>query len=386
VAVVTSRQLYENPRAALPTREIVNGVTVHRVSAATRGRSRLLGRALDYLSFHAAAGLKLLRILERGDVVVAKTDPPLISLVVSRAAAVRGAVLVNWLQDLFPEVASVLTPGLIPTWLESRLIVARNRSLQRAAMNVVLGESMRRRLLVAGVAPERTRIVPNWADPASVVPVPTAASVTRQRLGLAGRFVLGYSGNLGRAHEFDTLIGAARLLRTDARFAFLITGSGAKANALRDAVQAEGLDSFFFQGYQPTELLSDSLAAADVHFVSLLPALEGLIVPSKVYGIMAAGRPVLFVGDTSGDLAHLLAAEDCGVAVPVGDSARLAAELIALRDSPSRVRSMGVKARELALSRYTSEHAVTDWLEFLEGVAPSAIRSTQRALSHPRYT
>lgn len=386
VAVVTSRQLYENPHAALAAREVVDGVSVHRVSTATRGRSRLLGRALDYASFHLAAGVELLKLLAPGDVVVAKTDPPLISIVVSRAAQLRGAVLVNWLQDLFPEVASVLTPQLIPTWAQRQLVAARDRSLRRAAMNVVLGEAMRSRLWAAGVAAARIRIVPNWADPASIVPQSAAASITRQRLGLAGRFVIGYSGNLGRAHEFDTLIAAARLLRGDSRFVFLITGNGAKADALRASVQAEGLDSFFFQPFQPAALLSDSLAAADVHFVSLLPALEGLIVPSKIYGVLAAGRPSIFVGDPAGDLARMVREHDCGIAVAVGDSERLAAELIALRDSPARVQVMGVKARGLALSRYTSEHAVADWLGFLEGIAPSAICRTERALSHARYT
>ena len=386
VTVVTSRQLYEDPRAALPPREVTHGVTVHRVAGATRGRARILGRALDYVSFHAAAAVELLKILRKGDVVVAKTDPPLISLAVSYAAALRGAVLVNWLQDLFPEVASVLTPDLIPAWAERWLIGARNRSLRRAAMNVVLSESMRARLLAAGIAAARVRIVPNWADTASVRPQAAAESATRLRLGLAGRFVVGYSGNLGRAHEFDTLIGAARLLRRDSRFAFLITGGGAKADALREAVQAEGLDSFFFQGYQPAELLSDSLAAADLHFVSLLPALEGLIVPSKTYGILAAGRAVLYVGATDGDLGRLVTERDCGIAVAVGDSARLAAELTALRDSPSRLQAMGVKARQLALSRYTSEHALADWLEFLEAIAPSSVRSTPRTLNQARYT
>lgn len=386
VAVVTSRQLYEDPRAALAAREVINGVSVYRVSTATRGRARLFGRALDYSSFHVAAGIELLKVLSRGDVVVAKTDPPLISLVVSRAAAVRGAVLVNWLQDLFPEVAGVLTPGLIPTWLEHLLIAARNGSLRRAAMNVVLGEGMHKRLLASGIAPQCIKVIPNWADPATVAPQPSETSATRQRLGLAGRFVIGYSGNLGRAHEFDTLIGAARLLRAERQFAFLITGAGAKADALREVVRAEGLDSFFFQGYQPAELLSDSLAAADVHFVSLLPALEGLIVPSKIYGILAAGRPALFIGDTSGDLAQILTAAGCGIAVAVGDCAGLAAQLTALRDAPARVRSMGIKARELALSRYTSEHAVSDWLEFLGTIAPATILSTPRTLNQVRYT
>jgi glycosyltransferase involved in cell wall biosynthesis len=381
VAVVTSRQLYENPRAALPPYEVANGVSIYRVSTAMRGRTRLAGRALDYLSFHVAAGRALLNLLRQGDVVVAKTDPPLISIVVSHAAHLRGAVLVNWLQDLFPEVASVLTPNLIPKRIESQLVAARNRSLRRAAMNVVLGEGMRDRVVSAGIDTARVRIVPNWADTSSVVPQLAAESATRQRVGLAGRFVIGYSGNLGRAHEFETLIGAARQLRSDPRFAFLITGGGAKAESVRNSVQAQGLDSFIFQSYQPAELLSDSLAAADVHFVSLLPALEGLIVPSKLYGILAAGRPVVFVGDTASDLARLVREQRCGIVVAVGDSAALAAQLLTLRDDPARLESMGTRARELALARYTKEHAVSDWLALLDVIAPSVIRNIQRTLT-----
>jgi colanic acid biosynthesis glycosyl transferase WcaI len=386
VAVVTSQQLYENPRAALPPCEVANGVTIYRVSTAERGRARLIGRALDYLSFHVAAGRALLKLLRRGDVVVAKTDPPLISIVVSHAARWRGAVLVNWLQDLFPEVASVLTPNLIPKRIERQLAAARDRSLRRAAMNVVLGERMRDRVLSAGVDATRVRIVPNWADTTSVVPKPTADSATRQRIALDGRFVIGYSGNLGRAHEFETLIGAARLLRTDPRFAFLITGGGAKAEAVRNSVQSLGLDSFFFQSYQPAELLSDSLAAADAHFVSLLPALEGLIVPSKLYGILAAGRPVVFVGDPASDLAKLVQEQRCGVVVAVGDSESLAAELRALRDDPGRLESMGARARKLALARYTEEHAVAEWLALLDVIAPSVVRRMQPTLTQATQT
>jgi colanic acid biosynthesis glycosyl transferase WcaI len=109
-------------------------------------------------------------------------------------------------------------------------------------------------------------------------------------------------------------------------------------------------------------------------------------VPSKTYGILAAGRPAVYVGAADGDLARLVTERDCGIAVAVGDSAGLAAALTLLRDSPSRLQSMGLKARELALSRYTSEHAVADWLEFLEEIAPSTVSSTPRMLNHARYT
>jgi len=370
VAVVTSRQLYSDAQADLPAREFVNGVDVHRVATASRGRSRLAGRAMDYASFHVMAGRTLLRMLARGDVVVAKTDPPLISATVARAAAWKDALLVNWLQDLFPEVASVLTPGLVPSWLERLLLALRDNSLRTARMNVVLSDGMRRHVLARIADERRVRTIPNWADVANIVPLPTDASVTRHRLGLSRRFVVGYSGNFGRAHEFETLLGAACLLREESRFAFLMTGAGAKSGGLRQAVQGQGLNNFVFQDYQPPELLSDSMAAADVHLVSLLPALEGLIVPSKVYGILAAARPAVFIGDPAGDLATMLHDRVCGVSVRVGDSADLAAQLRALADDANRLDALGRNARQLALQRYTSEHAVSDWIEFLTQVAP----------------
>ena len=370
VSVVTSRQLYENPKAALPPRESIRGVSVHRVATATRGRAQLGGRAVDYASFHVAAGIELLRILSPGDLVVAKTDPPLISVAAARAAAWRGAALVNWLQDLFPDVASAFTPNAFPRWLQKGLSAARDQSLRAAVMNVVLSEGMRARLLERGIPENRVEVIPNWANTSEITPRPTKDSHARHRVGLAGCFVVGYSGNLGRAHEFETLLGAARLLQSDPDIAFLVTGGGAKAAAVQAAAQADGLTNLVFQDYQPPELLADSLAAADVHFVSLLPELEGLIVPSKIYGILAAGRAAVFVGDPTGEVATLIRKSGCGIIVPVGQSALLARELRALCDDSRRVESMGSRAWNLALSSFTSEHAVGRWLNTLRAVAP----------------
>jgi glycosyltransferase involved in cell wall biosynthesis len=380
VSIVTSRQLYGDADAALAPLQIVGGVTVLRVSTATFGRTNLLGRALDYASFHCAAATTLLRIVRRGDVVVAKTDPPLISIVTSWVVAWRGARLVNWLQDLFPEVATALAPKMLPWLLTRVLLAARDRSLRRAAVNVVLSEGMRQRLVARKIDSRTISTVANWADTRRVAPLPADSSRTRLDLGLTGRFVVGYSGNLGRAHEFETLLGAARLLRGDRRFVFLMTGGGARTGGLRASAQSEGLDSFRFQDYQPPERLGDSLAASDLHLVTLLPALEGLIVPSKIYGILAAGRPAVFIGDTAGDIAGMLREHTCGIAVATGDCEALAAGIRALAEDPARCAMLGHNARRLAVARYTSEHAVAAWLQILNSMAPSVIRAeTERS-------
>ena len=365
VAVVTSRQLYEDSNAQLPTSETLRGVDIHRIPTAGLGRSRLLGRALDYVSFHVTVAWRLARLVRPGDIIVAKTDPPLLSVTLSHVAAWRGALLINWLQDVFPEVANALVPGALPSWAYRMLAAARDRSLRRAAMNVVIGESMGTYLNRRGVDPGHVRVIPNWSDCDAVKPMESSHTATRRRLGLTGRFVVGYSGNFGRAHEFETLIAAARLLTDDPEVTFLMTGAGAKNAPLRQAVERAGLNSFRFQGYQPAEMLSDTMAAADVHLVSLLPSIEGLVLPSKVYGILAAGRPVLFIGDPDGEIARLISLHDCGITAAVGDGRFLATALKALQDDPKRRAAMGANARQLALTRFTADRAASDWLEML---------------------
>jgi len=371
VTVVTSRQLYDNAAANLPEHDEVDGVVVLRVGAASRGRAKLLGRALDYLDFHRAAGLRLLRMLTPDDVVIAKTDPPLLGVTVALAARARGATLVNWLQDLFPEVADQLGVPIRPRWLGGLLESLRNASLRQAACNVAIGARMAERLVAADIPAQSIRVIPNWADVEEITPRPIAGNPVRARLGIDEQFVIGYSGNLGRAHEYQTFLGAARLLAESPDYLFLVTGGGAKVEALRQEVRASGLASFRFQGYQASGDLADSMAAADVHLVSLLPATEGLIVPSKYYGIMAAGRPAIFIGDLDGELAREIRASGTGAVIAVGDSEGLARELRRLREDPLLTATLSLNARQQAEKRHNSSRAMSAWLSLVAELPPA---------------
>jgi glycosyltransferase involved in cell wall biosynthesis len=360
VRVVCSRQLYTDAGACLPRTEMRGGVEVERVATTRFGRARLAGRAMDYASFYAAAAIALWRHLEAGDVLIAKTDPPLIGVVCAAVARLKGARLVNWQQDVFPEVATRITPKFLPRWIDRLLKRGRDWSMRVADVNVLISPRMLEHYRARGIAPERLRVIENWAD-AAIKAQPPATSRLRRRLGLEHQLVVCYSGNLGRAHEFDTLAGAAELLRDDPRIVFLIVGGGARMAALETAVAERALESFRFLPYQPRAELSDSLAAADVHLVSLLPPLEGLILPSKLYGILAAGRPVAFIGDAEGDIARLLRESGAGVQVDVGAPAALAAALRQLRAEPALCAIMGERARAIFEQRYTLAHAVERW-------------------------
>lgn len=369
VRVVTSRQLYSNPGAKLAAHEVVDGVEIHRVASTRFGRSSLPGRAVDYLTFYLSAAATLLRLARTSDVVVAKTDPPLLSLITVPIAGLTGAASVNWLQDLFPEVASGvgLGSGRLSRSAYALLARLRDASLSAAACNVVLGERMRSLVLARGLDPAKVRIIHNWADGAAVRPVPPDRNPLRHAWGLAGRFVVGYSGNLGRAHECRTMLDAiAATAANDAPVTWLFIGGGSAYAELETGVRARGLANVVFKPYQPREQLAESLSAADVHLVSLRPELEGMIVPSKYYGIAAAGRAAIFIGDANGEIARIVARAGSGVTVAPGDGAALAGRVLALASDPAAVADMGERARRDFEGLYHLDRAVDRWIGVLE--------------------
>jgi colanic acid biosynthesis glycosyl transferase WcaI len=341
--VITSRQRYDDAHALLPARSNESGVEVQRVWSSQFGRAFLPGRAVDYTTFYVSAFFALLRRTRRGRVVIAMTDPPLISVVAAMAAKLRGGILINWTQDLFPEVAEELGMRALRP-----LRKLRNWSLRRARVNVALGDLMAKRIAAIG-APATVRH--NWA---AAELHETSGETLRREWDLGDAFVAGYSGNLGRAHDFETITGAMRLLRDDDDVRFLFIGGGAQL----DRVRAAG-GSARFAPYQPRERLSESLSTPDVHLVTLLPQLEGLIVPSKFYGALAVARPVIFIGALDGELARIIEAHDCGMVVD--DAYGLARAIRELARDRERGRAMGRRGRALYEREFAPDVAFAAW-------------------------
>ncbi len=372
VHVIASRQRYDDPAASLAPQEKWEGVRVHRVWTTRFGRSSLVGRSFDYLTFYVSVAWRLLVLVRTGDVVIAETDPPLVSVIAAWVVRRKHAKLINWLQDVFPEVAVRLgMVGGIAGAIARRL---RNYSLRVATTNVVLGDLMAREVASQeGVDAARTVVIHNWFDGESIRPGNRRANLLRDEWQLEGKFVVAYSGNLGRAHEFETIVGAAERLREERTLVFLIVGGGQKEAWLRNQVERRGLSSLFqFRAYQPRERLAESLSAADVHLVSLRPELEGLIVPSKFYGIAAVGRPTLFIGHPEGEIPRLLQDAQCGLVVRVGDCEALSTAIQALKDSPQTVERMGSNARRLFEERFGMRTATERWRQVIIQAAGSA--------------
>lgn len=377
VYVIASRQRYDDAGASLPPREVVRGVNTHRVWTAGFGRQKLLLRAIDYFTFYLTAAWRLMRLARRGDVVIVMTDPPLFSVIAAPIVRLRRCRMVNWLHDVFPEAAAAFGVGGRSGKIAfAALRVLRNRSLRGASANVVLGERMAGLLAATGTPSRQIAIIPNWSDSAVVHPVEPERNPLRSKWELDGKFVVGYSGNLGRAHERDAIVEAMTALHrgegacaggTDVVFLFI--GGGAQLGPLRREAEIRTLTNYRIEDYQPTERLAESLSAPDVHIVSLKPAFEGLIVPSKLYGILAAGRPALFIGDSDGEVARVLRDADCGVTVAPGDGHGLARAILDLARDPERRRRMGERARSVFAQRYDKIIAVDAWAKLLTGLA-----------------
>jgi len=363
--VLTSRLRYDRNEASLPKRELWQGVLVLRLWSTRFGRKTLLGRGFDYLSFYLSAILAVLVHGRRGHILVALTDPPMIGAVLHLFARIRGMRLVHWMQDIFPEVAQALLPGAKNALVFRIAKWFRNWTLKRSDAIVVLGERMAERVAAQGALSEKIHRISNWADEAALSPIASEANPLRQAWGLQGKTVVGYSGNLGRAHEFETIVQAILKTREVKNLKFLFIGDGAQLAPLKARLQTLDVsERVHFEGYQPRENLSASLSAADVHLVSLQPELEGLIVPSKLYGALAVGRPVIFIGDLDGEVARVLKQNQCGHSVAVGDSNALAQSIQSYLDN-TRLQCEGESARRAFLQNYTYALATQRWNEIL---------------------
>ena len=359
IHVIASRQLYVDCNANLPACEDLDGIRVHRAWTSSFGRANLIGRAFDYLSFYITSLFLMLKLVKRGDVLIAKTDPPIISVIAAVVAKLKGASLINWVQDLFPEIAVALGVGALHPWVVSIIKGVRNWSLRIASVNVVIGPAMKEKIQSEIGGADNVMIIPNWVVGKEIKPILKEENHLVEEWGLAGKFVIGYSGNLGRAHDYQTILGAAEKLEADANIIFLLIGGGAGYELLKKSALGRDLKNIIFKPYLPIELLSYGLSASDVHLVSLEPALEGLILPSKFYGILSVGRPILNLGSEKGDIGTEISETSCGYTIEIGDVDALVDRI--KKFSESVLQDYQNKVLGLYKDKYAPELSINCW-------------------------
>jgi lipopolysaccharide/colanic/teichoic acid biosynthesis glycosyltransferase len=328
-------------------RESRNGVDVFRAGGTTFRPRKFQARAANYISYFLSACLAGLWV-PRPDVVVSFTDPPIVGLAALLTARRCGARFVFVCQDIFPEVARLLEDFHSPAanWLLDRI----NRFLIRKADHVVaLGEAMRERLILEkGAEPQKTTVIHNWADCSAIVPGPKRNLFSISH-GLSDMFVVMHSGNVGLSQSLDTLLDAAHRLRHYADLVIVIVGDGTKLEGLEARARSEGLVNVRFLPYQPRQDLRDSFATDDVFIVSLKRGLAGYLVPSKLYGILAAGRPYVAAVEERSEVAAITRKYSCGFLAEPENPDDLAEKILTLYLDRSMAGRLGVNARQGAL-------------------------------------
>ncbi|HKQ03891.1 MAG TPA: glycosyltransferase family 4 protein [Blastocatellia bacterium] len=365
VTAIAGRGRYDGG-GKLAARGDYRGVRIARAWASGFGKRTVAGRLADYLSFYIGATWTLLR-QPRHDIVMALTTPPLIGLVALLVARLRRMRLVALVQDVYPDIAVALGT-LNANSLLTRALDRLNRFVLRKADRVIVLSECMRRHVVSKIGPEdetRIDVIHNWAD-GSIQPLGEDENPFRADHNLGDAFVIMFSGNWGRVNDFQTVLEAARLLRERRDILFLFVGNGGRAGELQSFCTRHRLDNVRTLAYQPREMLRFSLAAADVSLITLAPGLAGLSVPSKTYGIMAAARPILFVGDLSSEIASIINENGCGTVISSGESEKLARLIDAWSQDKTPLVQAGRRARMIFEKSFDRSHAVMAYIRSFE--------------------
>jgi colanic acid biosynthesis glycosyl transferase WcaI len=367
VVVYTSARGYDDPSVRYPRREIRNGVPIHRLPLSSFGKGSIPVRLLAQLIFMVQA---FVRGLCQGHLhaVLVSTSPPFAGFFGAVIACLRRVPLIWWVMDLNPD-QMVAAGKLQQRSLPVRIFDWMNRvTLRQAAAIVVLDHYMAERVCSKlSFDPRRLHVIPPWplVEDRETVPT-TAANGFRRRHGLEDKFVVMYAGNHALQHPLDTLLDAARQLKDDAHVVFVFVGGGA-GKAVVERRVAAGATNIVVMPYQPRETLADTLAAADVHVVSMGDDMVGIVHPCKIYGAMAAGRPILFFGPRESHAGRLVGPKSLGWQVAHGD---VAAAVAAVREASGlpreRLDAIGRRAAALSAKSFSHRGLLTAFCDVID--------------------
>jgi glycosyltransferase involved in cell wall biosynthesis len=374
VTVIAGRPNFVAANKPLPFHETHQGVSVVRVRNLRFSKVGMAGRAAGLASYLLLAFWAALR-QRRPDVIVVETDPPALGALGALLKWWHRCPMVFYLQDLFPEVGIALgkfRPGLLTSFL--RWLT--NVGLRHADRVVVLGEDMKRIVLQRGVTPERVAVIPNWADTRALRPT-AGPNPLRAEWAEGGKFVVMYSGNLGLSQGLDGVLEVAAQLRDDP-VTFLFVGEGAARPGLTARAAELGLQNVRFLPYQPKERLGQSLTAADLHLIPMRRGLAGCMVPSKLYGILAAGRAYVAAVDKDSEVAAVTAAHETGLRVEPEAPEDMVRAIRWCMEHPEELQAMGERGREVAETYFDRARSVALFDEVLSGLIRRVARPEHR--------
>src|SRR5919199_21893 len=379
VQVFTGQPGYAFQKKSAPVIEHLDGVTIRRSRSSQLWPKRIRGKAVNGLLFCVRSGLHLLRTRSRGDVLLVTTAPPFLPILGYLANKLFGLPYVCLLYDLYPDVAVELKVVSDRHWLVRLWDSFNCRIWKQAQQIIVLSPTMKDR--VVAKCPEvmnKITVIHNWADPNRILPIAKHQNWFAKEFNLVETFTVLYSGNMGRCHDMETILEAAKLLK-DEPIQFVFIGNGAKRQGFRTQASQLGLKNCQFLPYQDKENLPYSLTACDLSLVSVSPGMEGLVAPSKLYPALAAGRPLAIICEPHSYLRSMLKESGCGEAFNNGDPEGLAAFIRRLASDSQLTKQMGRAGRRYLQSNFTPDLIAQQYSQVLcEAVKETMESSSSR--------
>ena len=347
----------EGDERRVPREMVYQGVRIFRVPSLGSQQGGMLSKAVSAVTFAAFVSWALWRRRGEHPGLVVTTNPPFVGMLGWLFSRLYGRPYLVIVYDVFPEFAVSLGVLSADSFVTRAWAWVTRQILSGAAVNVVIGRDMKDLIKrkVPSQRHDRIVLIPNWSDERRVQPVPRGSNAFRREHGLDGKFVVQYAGRLGEKHSLEPLLDAARLLR-DTSVLFQFVGEGAKKPKLQAMMARYGLTNVQFLPYQPMSGLAEMLSAPDLAVVCLEGGHTGISVPSKAYGVIATGTPILGMLDPAGEIAQMIKETDCGLVLDpnADDVARVIRELMA---DPARRRALGAAGRQAFLDKYTLAHA-----------------------------
>jgi putative colanic acid biosynthesis glycosyltransferase WcaI len=349
IEIVIAKQKYrkENLSTPLKTKRI-STIGPQKIS----GRA---GKAIVGISYAVGAAQYALTG-KKVDLNVFLTQPPVFNVIGQIVKKIRRQEYICHIMDLYPWIAIragvIAKEGTITKLLELSAIEA----MKNAKRNIVIGRCMEKRLTDLGVYSDKIRIVENWCDVDTIRP--QKGEEEKKKYGLEKKKVVMYSGNIGVSHRFEEIVEVAKMLRKRKDVKFVFRGDGVRRKEIERKVKEYGLENIKIMEYAKYERLGDSLSMGDVHFVSLREGYEGLVVPSKAYGIMAAGRPIIYQGNENGEIARMIKEEGIGKVINENDPERMKVIVEEALDDDLWRDKTGAEARLVAKNKYSKESMI----------------------------
>ncbi len=367
VSVISSKQEYLKGKTSLPGSEVLDGVYVKRLWGLGLGKGSGLRRLFDYGIFWLLALWELLR-RPKVDVVICLTSPPMIDLIGLMHRIIYRSRLVVWSMDCYPEMLVRTGTCQSNDLLIHCLRWLRRFVAKRTDLAFALDEEMRRFLQDEGI--KNVVCLYNWGDECDE-PDKIIVGEMRQKLAGNARFLALYTGNLGPPHDFHTFLEIAEFFRNDRDIQFVFIGGGAYWDSLKEEIQTRRLKNFHIENYISKDQMAVALQTADLLLLCLRTEIVGVASPSKIYGYLLAGRPILFVGPEKSEAGRAVLLSGCGQVTPIGNAESGICFIQKLKENTDLIEKLGQSGNLYYKAHYGRDRSIDTFERSLQHLISS---------------